>query len=172
VAEHWVELGRLGRPKGLKGWQRLESWTDPEQGIFAYQPWNLRHPSGARHTVDEVEHQRHGEGWLVRLNGVQSRDEAAAHVGCWVEVRRAQLPTLPPGEHYRVDMLGLRVRNLQNIELGRVVRIEEMPAHPVMVVQAEGEHGVEERWLPYTREHVRQVDLESGWIEIDWPEDF
>lgn len=172
MAEHWVELGRLGRPKGLKGWQRLESWTDPESGIFAYQPWTLRQPNGARNEIDRVEYQPHGDGWLVRLKGVQSRDEAALHVGCWVQVLRSRLPALEPGEHYRVDVLGLRVKNLAGVELGVVERIEDMPAHPVMVVRAEGKQGAEERWLPYTSQHVRQVDLESGWLEIDWPEDF
>ena len=167
MADRWVELGRLGRPKGLKGWQRLESWTDPPQGIFDYQPWSLRTAGGGRLSVERVEYQPHGDGWLVRLKGVQSRDEAAVHVGCWVEVPREALPELAEGEHYRVDLVGLTVRNLEGVELGQIVRVEEMPAHPVLVVQ-----GDQERWLHYTREHVRQVDQAAGWLEIDWPEDF
>lgn len=167
MADRWVELGRLGRPKGLKGWQRLESWTDPPQGIFDYQPWSLRTAAGERIDLDSVEHQPHGDGWLVRLKGVQSREDAAARVGFRVEVPRGALPELPEGEHYRVDVVGLTVRNLDGVELGRVVRIEEMPAHPVLVVQ-----GDRERWLPYTPEHVRRVDPAAGWLEIDWPEDF
>lgn len=168
MADRWVELGRLGRPKGLKGWQRLESWTDPAPGIFDYHPWMLRKPSGERQRVETFEHQPHGDGWLVRLHGVLSREDAALHVGSWVEVPREAFPELPTGEHYRVDLLGLRVRNLQGVEFGRVVRIEEMPAHPVLVVV----NGDQERWLPYTPQHVGRVDVEAGWLDIDWPEDF
>lgn len=167
VTDRWVELGRLGRPKGLKGWQRLESWTDPPHGIFEYQPWTLRNARGERHSLPQVEVQPEGGGWLVRLQGVQSREEAALRVGSWVEVPREALPDLPAGEHYRVDLVGLRVRNLQGVELGRVERVEEMPAHPVLVVT-----GSQERWLPYTPQHVAQVDMEAGWLTIDWPEDF
>lgn len=167
VTDRWVELGRLGRPKGLKGWQRLESWTDPPQGIFEYQPWTLRSARGEREPVQNVEFQPHGAGWLVRLQGVQSREDAAAWVGSWVEVPREALPELPVGEHYRVDVLGLKVKNRQGVEFGTVERIEEMPAHPVLVVV-----GPVERWLPYTPEHVVQVDLAAGWLTIDWPEDF
>lgn len=168
MGDRWVELGRLGRPKGLQGWQRLETWTDPPQGIFDYQPWVLRNAQGQREAVQPEDFQPHGEGWLVRMQGVRSREDAALRVGSWVEVPREALPELPMGEHYRVDLVGLRVRNVQGVELGRVQRVEDMPAHPVLVVM----RGETESWLPYTPQHVRQIDLAAGWLEIDWPEDF
>jgi ribosomal 30S subunit maturation factor RimM len=57
----------------------------------------------------------------------------------------------------------LRVVNQQGLELGRVERFIDTPAHAVMVVR-----GAEELWLPVTPQHLRRVDLANGEIRVDW----
>ena len=163
-----MELGRLGRPKGLKGWLHLESWTSPPEALFDYPVWHLRSPAGARSEAGVAERWVGPNGLEARLEGVNSREGAEPWVGWIIEVPRSALPPTAPGEHYRVDLIGFRVCNLEGTELGVLERFEDMPASAVMVVRgAEREH-----WLPVTPQHLKAIDAEARSIRVDWPEDF
>lgn len=163
----WVELGRLGRPKGLKGWLHLESWTEPPEALFDYPSWFLRSTSGERREVEVAESRQNPNGFEARLEGVTTREEAEIFVGQIIEVLRSALPTTAPNEHYRVDLIGFRVVNLEGVEFGVIERFEDMPANAVMVVRGE-----QERWLPVTREHLKSIDAEARCVRVDWPEEF
>ena len=162
----WVELGRIRAPFGIKGWVHVESHTDPPEGLLRYREWVLRPASGERVTRRVVEGRRHAEGLVVRLEGVENRDEAAALTGTVIEVERAALPRLGEREHYRTDLTGLRVRNLEGAELGTVSHFVEAPAGALMVVH---EVGGREHWVPASPPHLRRVDLAAGEILVDWP---
>jgi 16S rRNA processing protein RimM len=101
------------------------------------------------------------------LEGVTTREAAEQHVGLKIEVPRAALPPAAEGEHYRVDLIGCTVRNLEGVELGVLERFEDFPANPVMVVR-----GDRERWLPVTPQHLRQIDAAARCVTVDWPADF
>jgi 16S rRNA processing protein RimM len=108
----WVELGRIGAPFGVKGWSHVDSYTDPPDGLLGYTQWMLRVGSGERIARRVSEGNANGDRLVVRLEGIEDRDAAAALTGAVVEVRRDELP--PPGkrQHYRADLLGLNVLNL------------------------------------------------------------
>lgn len=166
MTAEWVELGRLGRPKGLKGWQHLQSWTDPPEALFDYEEWRLVGPAG-RIVAQCAESRVSGQGLEARLEGVMTREAAEQHVGLRIEVPRAALPPVGEGEHYRIDLVGYAVRNLEGVELGVLERFEDFPANPVMVVR-----GDRERWLPVTSQHLRQIDPDARRVTVDWPADF
>lgn len=144
----------------------LQSWTDPPEAILDYPSWHLRSSSGQRQMVAVAEADGSPKGLLVRLEGVAQRETAEPWVGCIIEVPRAELPPLEPGEHYRHDLIGYRVRNLEGVDFGTVERFEDLPANAVMVVKGE-----RERWLPVSREHLREIDDAAKTILVDWPED-
>jgi 16S rRNA processing protein RimM len=145
----------------------LESWTDPPAALFGYPGWQLRTPSGARTAAAVADHRVGSGGLTVRLEGVETREQAELWVGCRIEVPREALPPTAPGEHYRHDLLGFRVFNLEGVEFGVLERFEDLPANAVMVVKGE-----RERWLPVTARHLRQIDPAARRIVVDWPEDF
>ena len=163
----WVELGRLGRPKGLKGWLHLDSWSEPPEALFEYPSWHLRSATGERREVKVAESRQSPAGFEARIDGVTTREGAEALVGLMIEVPRTALPQTAPGEHYRVDLIGFRVVNLEGIELGAIERFEDMPASAVMVVRGEREH-----WLPVTPQHLKAIDTATRSVQVDWPEDF
>ena len=163
----WVELGRFGRPKGLKGWSHLQSWTDPPGAVFEYPVWHLRESSGRRTECEVAEARVSPSGLEARVEGVTTREGAEALVGLIIEVPRSALPAPAPGEHYRIDLIGFRVVNLEGVEFGVIERFEDMPANAVMVVRGE-----RERWLPVTPQHLQAIDPVARCVRVDWPEDF
>ena len=81
---------------------------------------------------------------------------------------REQLPETGAGQYYWTDLVGLRVRLEDGRELGTVERLLATGANDVLVVKGE-----RERLVPFvTGQYVKQVDLESGVIVVDWDPDF
>jgi 16S rRNA processing protein RimM len=123
----------------------------------------LRRGSGERVEHVVAEGQPHGDRLVARLEGIEDRDRAAALTGAVIEVDREQLPPTGEREYYQADLIGLPVRNLEGVELGKVSYFLETPTGPMMVVQGESEY-----WVPAVPKHLSKVDLAAGWIVVDW----
>jgi 16S rRNA processing protein RimM len=160
-------LGRIVGVFGVRGWVKVESWTEPQEGILGYREWWLDGGPGGHHQVVPEEGRRHGRLVVARLRGITERDSAEALRGSEIRVPRDHLPPTAPGEHYQVDLIGLEVVNREGVSMGRVDHFVEAPAHPIMVVL-----GDRERWLPLVAKHVDRVDLEAGLMVVDWDADF
>jgi 16S rRNA processing protein RimM len=148
----------------VKGWVHVQSFTDPPAGLLRYGSWTLRMGLADRSERRLLEGREHGRGVVARLEGVEDRTAAAALAGATIEVARSALPKPARRQFYRVDLIGLAVRNEQGAELGTVSHFIDTPANAVMVVQ-----GDRERWIPATPRHIRKVDLRGGWVAVDWP---
>ncbi len=161
-----IELGRLGAPYGIRGWVHVDSYTDPPEGLLKYREWALRLANGERATRRVAEGRRHGERLVAQLEGVASREGAAALTGAVIEIERAALPPAGQHEYYRADLEGLAVRNLEGVALGTVSHFVDAPAGAVMVVR---EPDGREHWVLASPRHLRSIDLAARLIVVDWP---
>lgn len=162
-----VVLGRISGVFGVKGWVKIFSYTTPATDILDYSPWLLKVDNHwQRHAVDEG--REHGNGVIARLAACDDRDAARALVGAEIAVDRDQLPELPAGEYYWVDLEGLRVVNRDGVGFGTVDHLLETGANDVMVVQ-----GDRERLIPYVKgDVVLDVDLDRRVITVDWDPEY
>jgi 16S rRNA processing protein RimM len=160
-----VVLGYVSGVHGVHGRVKVFSYTEPREAIFAYQPWRV---GDSAEPMEIIEGRRHGKTLLAVLPGVENPEQARRLVGSEIRVRREQLPD--PGEqsYYWADLLGLEVRTTGGEALGRIERMMETGANDVMVVS-----GDRERLVPFVPgRYVRRVDLEEGFLEVDWDPDF
>lgn len=162
-----IELGRIAAPFGVRGWVKVESYTEPPEQILEFPVWRADRPGSGCRELRHLEGRRHGKGLVVRLAGIEDREQALALARRELWIERRELPALKEGEYYRADLVGLAVVNLEGRVLGRVDHFLDAPANAVMVVVGEREH-----WLPVVPRHVRRVDLEGGRITVDWDPDF
>jgi len=160
-----VVLGRVGAPFGVRGWLKVQSFTDPPEGIVRYPVWQLeRNGSLGHRTV--LDWKRAGSGVAVQLEGIETREAAQALTGAEVQVERAELPPTAPGEYYWHDLIGLEAWSLQGAPLGRVAGILDLPAHPVLLLE-----GDRERLVPLVPERLAGVDIDAGRLTLDWHPD-
>jgi 16S rRNA processing protein RimM len=162
-----VEVGRLGAAHGVRGWLRVQSYTEPPARLFEWRRWWLQSGSTPLREVKLLEARPQGDAWVVRLEGIDERDAASRLTGQRVLVEREELPAATGREHYRADLVGFEVRNVEGALLGQVDYFIDTPANAVMVVRGEREH-----LIPVVREHLRSVDRDARRLVVDWPEDF
>lgn len=162
-----VTLGRVSGAFGVKGWLKVQSYTQPRANIASYGTWTLRlRDVEAEFRVESG--REHGGGVVAKLVGIDDRDRALEWRGAEISIERARLPRLDPDEYYWTDLEGLEVRTTEGVVLGRVDHLLATGGHDVLVV-----HGERERLVPFALGRVvERVDIAGGLIVVDWPADY
>ncbi len=151
----------------MRGWVRVTSFTDPVDNILAYSPWWIDQ-GGRTENMAPRSGRVHGRGVVVRFDGVDDRDKAAALRGAEIRVDRDRLPPAGDDSYYWADLVGLAVVNTDGVAFGHVDRLMETGANDVMVI-----HGDRERLVPFVPDRVvRKVDLDDGTIVVDWDAEY
>ncbi|MGI9295913.1 MAG: ribosome maturation factor RimM [Pseudomonadales bacterium] len=167
-------VGRLGAPHGLKGWLHLQSFTEPAENITRYNNWFIQQDTGWR-ALEVIELQPHGKDMIVRLKGIDDRNQAERLVNVFVAVAAGMLPELTPDEYYWHQLQGLQVyTQAKPVLLGKVARMLETGANDVFVVKpCAGSVDKRERLIPWLLDQVvKDVDLEANKLTVDWDKDF
>lgn len=163
-----ILLGRVHGAFGVRGELKLESFTDPANAIFRYQPWTLRDAQGRERELAGARGRLTAKGVVATFPDVADRDTAEALRGAEVWVPRSALPPPKPGEYYWVDLEGLRVVNREGVDFGRVSHLFSTGANDVLV--AEGER---ERMIPFLQpDYIVSIDFEAGVVTVDWDPEF
>ena len=187
-ASEKVLLGRITGVYGVKGWVKVFSYTDPMEAIVDYSPWFIRaenrnpgHENRAAWTKVKLKAgKRQAKTVIAKLENCNDRDAAMAYIGTEIAIEEQQLEELTQqDEFYWRDLIGLRVINQQDVELGVVKSLMETGANDVLVVVSEidTEDGAKketvERLIPWTLNNaIIAVDLEHKVIEVDWDPDY
>jgi len=98
---------------------------------------------------------------------VDNREQAQYLLGLDLYINKSQLPELDEKELYWHELTGMRVVNLNGVELGVVDNLVATGANDVLVVK-----GTKEHWVPYIEPFLISLDREKRLIKVDWDEEF
>jgi 16S rRNA processing protein RimM len=162
-----VTLGRISGVFGVKGWVKVQSYTEPRENIVGFDVWTVRR-RGMDTTMEVEEGRSHGGGVVAKLRGVDDREAARELIGAEIAVERTSLPECAAGEYYWTDLEGLEVVTPSGERLGIVDHLVTTPGHDVLVLA-----GRPQRMIPFVPgEVIRKVDLDAGLIVAEWSADF
>ena len=168
-----VVLGRVLGAFGIHGWVRVKPFTETFDGLIDQPVWTLQLRSTTR-TMQVEELKPHSGALLAKLAGIDDRNEAEALRGADVTIGREKLPAADEGEYYWNDLIGLIVRNVRGVELGRITGLIAAPAHDVLRVQGGSNDGdpPNEQLIPFVEPIVHEVDVPGGSVTVDWEADY
>ena len=161
-----IVMGRVIGPFGLKGWVKVQPFTELIDTLLHHSAWWLGR-DGSWGKCRLVDGAVHGRTLTAQLEGCEDRDAASLLKGMDVAVPRHELPKNERGEYYWCDLIGLEVLNQEGAPLGRVVRLLETGVGEVLVVQGE-----RERLIPFIEPVVMSVDLADRRLTVDCGADF
>jgi 16S rRNA processing protein RimM len=161
-----VVMGRVAGAFGIKGWIKVQPYTEATDGLLDYPVWWLAR-DGEWEEGKVVEGAIHGRALIAKLEGCDDRDAAARLRGRDVAIPRSALPAKAEGEFYWNELIGLNVVSRDGVALGRVTGLLETGANPVLVVG-----GDRERLIPFVGAVVVSVDAAGGQLTVDWGTDF
>ena len=156
----YLAVGLLRKPHGLRGDLLLEIYTDfperlkPGTKIFA----------GDKHQPLKITRRRpHNDGMILGFEGISTPEEAGKYRATVVYVPSADRPTLPEGQYYHHEIVGLTVIDEAGTTLGELSEIIITGANDVYVVTpAQGKDIL----LPALKEVILGVDLSAKTMRV------
>lgn len=176
-----LEVGRIGEAWGLKGGFRVLPYAEPPDALMASSRWHLEAPVDRVHVgassvrlppslaVSSMRSQ--GDGFVAVSADVADRTAAEALRGARIFVARSSFPKVGADEYYWADLIGMTVRNRDDVVLGEVVGLLDTGPQSVLRVKGDAVEGGE-RLIPFVSAFVDSVDLASQRIVVDWGLDY
>ncbi len=161
-----VCLGVILGAFGVHGEVRVKSFCQIPENITAY--GDVFSESGQKfhlHSVRTIK-----DGIAVRIDGVQSREDAIALKGTELFANRGDLPDLESDDFYHSDLIGLAVVGQDNTALGHIIAVHNYGAGDILEVQPQTATKENSVLLPFSHAVVLLVDIAKGQIVIDTPD--
>lgn len=158
--DQWIAVGQVMGAYGRNGDLRVKP--------LGRYPQRFRHLRrvyvGEERTPVTVIHRRLlGDGVVLGLEAVRSREDARALLGKYLYVPEAEAVPLPEGEYFVHQIIGLTVRTVEGETLGQIQDVLQTGSNDVYVVRQEDR----EVLLPAIQDVVKRVDLDAGVMEVE-----
>lgn len=150
-----VAVGKIVKPFGLRGDVRVLSLSDVPGRIQGLKQVMLVAPSGRTVSASVTRLREERGGFVVGFDVFSTPEEAAVFRGGLIQIARDEVPTLPEGQYYECDLIGVTVRDEAGQFVGTLEEIVATGGHPVFAVRRDGR----EVLIPATRSVVASVDL-------------
>jgi 16S rRNA processing protein RimM len=162
-----ITLGKFASVFGIKGWIKIQSFTDPAENIFTYPSWLLQ-KRNHWHPIEVEEHKHHGKGYIVKVKNYDNREDAKALTNLNIGIQKSDLASTNADEFYWSDLMGMEVYNRQEQHLGTVVQLIETASNDVFIVDGDNKRHL----IPHVTDVVDHIDLKEKKITVDWDKDF
>jgi 16S rRNA processing protein RimM len=146
----------------VRGQVRVKSYTQDPKAIGAY--GDLTDEGGARTFKLTDLRSLKDDMLVVRVAGIDSREDAEKLTGVALYARRSQLPPPSDEEYYHDDLVGLEAMTREGEKLGRVVALQNFGAGDILEVAPD--EGSESLLLPFTKAVAVEIDFGAGRIVI------
>jgi 16S rRNA processing protein RimM len=164
--EEMVAIGRVVKPQGRKGEVLIAPLSDRPDRFPSLRRAYHAAPGGAAREIRVTSCWPHKGRFVLKLEGVDSIDDAERYRGLELRIPESDLPALPEGSYYHYQLLGLRVQDEGGVTLGTVREIMTAGAAPVLVVRGAGD----ELLIPLAEAFVKRVDVAGGVLVAEAPE--
>ncbi|MFC1921200.1 ribosome maturation factor RimM [Chloroflexota bacterium] len=154
----FITIGKILSSWGTEGKLRVLVTTDFPQ---RFDPSSEVYLHGQTAIIESVEW-RKGQA-IIKLDIVNNIEKADKLKGELIEIHSSQLQSLPDGQYYHFQLIGLEVRTNNEEVLGEITEIITMSSNDTYVVK--GKRG--EILIPAIEEVIKTVDLDKGYIVIE-----
>jgi 16S rRNA processing protein RimM len=161
-----VAIGRIGKPRGVRGDVFVAPWTDDPEERFAVGSV-LRTSAPERGPLTVTAMTMASGKLVVHFDGHDSREAAEQLRGIEFVMDASERPPLEdPDDFYDTDLVGLTARTVSGAVLGPVREVLHAGASDYLVLDMDGI----ERLVPFVAAIVPTVDVAGGFVEVDPPD--
>ena len=160
-----ILVGIVAKAHGIRGEVVVDPTTDTPGRFDPGRVLAAGLPSGAARTLKVATSRPFQARWLVRFEGIETRNDAETLHGAELSIRRDQVAPLPEGRYYRFELVGLAAETPDGLALGRVEELFATGSNDVAIVR--GDYG--EILIPLLDSVLREVDLAGGRIVLAPP---
>jgi len=154
----FITVGRIIATQGVRGKLKLEVTTEFPQ---RFKPSGRVYIDRQAADIESVEW-RKGTA-IIKLDTINSLEEAKKTVGKMIEIAESQLWPLPEGQYYHFQIIGLEVWTTRGELLGKVSQVLNTPSNDNYVVSGANE----EILIPAIEDVIVSIEPDKGYITIE-----
>ncbi len=155
MSGRFLEAGELVAAHGVHGEVKILPWADGPEFLLDFDEYFI---GGTAYAVESA--RVHKTCVLAKLRGIDTPEAAMLLRGKRVCIEREKAQ-LPEGHFFIADLLGCRVVDEVQGELGKLSDVLTLPASDVYVVRGEKSY-----MIPAVKEFVRQIDIDAREIRV------
>ena len=155
MPDQFLCIGEIVRPRGIVGEVKVRPFTDDPYRFEELETVFLS--AGGEKSCKVISARVGNDGIAMKLEGVDTRDDAEKMRGTLLYVDRAHAVELPEDANFIVDLIGCRGIDEKGRDFGKLVDVLQPGGNDVYVFQ--GPMG--EVLLPALKKVVRSVDIEE-----------
>ena len=167
----WLVVGLITSCQGINGQVKVKSLSDFEERFI--QP-GIRWLQKENESPSEIEitsgfKQPGKETFIIKFNGINTRNQAEQLKKYKILVKTNQLPTLNENEYHILELINLQVKTLENEKLktiGKVINLENEKNNLLVIQLFKNQKNV---LIPFVKEIVPIIDLKKNFIIINPP---
>jgi 16S rRNA processing protein RimM len=160
--ENLLLVGKVIRPHGLDGSLRIRSYAQSAESFLDAGNVFLKSDKDEMRECKISSIRPHKGVFLIRLQGLQSLEEAEGYRGAEIFIRKDLLEQKCEEEYFWFELIGLEVFLNSGRYLGKLTDIIPTGSNDIYVVK----EGGKEVLIPAIHEVVDEIDLENKRIII------
>ncbi len=165
-------MARIAAPFGIKGWVKLQVFTEYADSLDEFATWYLRGSQASQgwREVEVEDFAVNAKGVVAKLKGCDDRTAAEKLAKLDIAVPRDWLAKTDEGEFYWIDLIGSEVIDAAGTSLGKVEGLMETGANDVLVVKKDGRP--EDVLIPFVADVIVKVDRDAKQVTVNWSGEF
>lgn len=153
-----VVIGKISAPHGVRGEVRIVPLTD-----FPERFKNLKTVFLEDDSKMELESVKFSNKFIIaKFKNINSRNDIEIFNGKLLMLNRSDIPSLPEGEYYNFDIIGLEVIDDKGSKLGKITEVLKTGSNDVYVVE-----GKKQILVPALKKVVKEINLVDGFMKVE-----
>ena len=167
----WLIVGLITSSHGINGQVKIKSLSDFEERFLEPGERWLQKDNEPPSKIELASgfKQPGKETFIVKFQGINSRNEAEKLKKNKILVKTNKLPKLKKGEFHLLELINLEVKTLENHELkiiGKVINLENEQNNLLVIELLKDQKKV---LIPFVKEIVPLVDLKNNYLIVKPP---
>lgn len=158
-------IGQINKPHGIQGEMSFGFTIDvfelEELPFFIFELDGIFVPF----VVSEFRLKTSSTG-ILRLDGLNSEEDARTFSGLQIFILKEQLDLLPEVEPGLDYLVGFQLKDIEKGMIGVISEIDHTTENALFVIQQEDD----ELLIPVGEEYIREIDQDNKIIEVELPE--
>jgi 16S rRNA processing protein RimM len=164
-------MARIAAPFGIKGWLKLQTFTEYADSLDQFDSWFVSSANGWQE-IEVEDFAVNVKSVVAKLKGIDDRTAAEKLGKRDIAVPRGWLDQPDGDEYYWIDLIGASVVNETGEALGTIETLMETGANDVLVVRtgnsAGSSTGSTEILIPFVSEYLANVDRQNKVVTVRW----
>ena len=160
LLDNFIQVGKIGRPKGTKGLLRLHCFLNDNRDINQFQKFYLEDETIIKVKLVSFD----SKGPLVTINDISDRNQIEGYVNQYIYLHKEKLSPTDENEFYFHDLEGLDVVDQQNEIVGKVESVVNFGAGDLLEIYFL--KSSKKEFFRFTETNFPKVDVKEKKITI------